>query len=122
MIRNLVRSIIHNATVTHMSNDWPVSLRLDPIVMRAAELLPLEEVEVVNIATAARCRTFVQLGERGEVRLYAAPEHHVRAGDVISILAFSQLHAGQTLDHLAKIVTLDANNNVISIADATTQY
>ena len=122
MIRSLVRSVIHNATVTHTANDWPVSLHLDPAVMRAAELLPLEEVEIVNISTAARCRTFVQPGEHGQVRLYAAPEHHVRAGDVISIIAFSQLHAGQTLDHRAKIVTLDANNNVITIADATTQY
>ena len=122
MIRTLARSVIHNATVTHTAHDWPVSLHLDPVIMRAADLLPLEEVEVVNIATAARCRTFVQPGEHGEVRLYAAPEHHVRAGDVISILAFSQLHAGQTLEHRAKIVTLDANNNVIAIADATTQY
>lgn len=122
MIRNLVRSVIHNATVTHSAHDWPISLRLDPAIMRAAELLPLEEVEVVNISTAARCRTFVQPGEHGEVRLFSAPEHHVRAGDLISILTFSQLHAGQTLDHRAKIVTLDANNNVITIADATTQY
>jgi aspartate 1-decarboxylase len=122
MIRNLVRSVIHNATVTHTAHDWPVSLRLDPVVMRAAELLPLEEVEIVNLSTAARCRTFVQPGESGEVRLFAAVEQHVRAGDVITILAFSQLHAGQTLDHVAKVVTLDANNNVIAIADATTQY
>jgi len=122
MIRSLVRSVIHNATVTHTAHDWPVSLRLDPAVMRAAELLPLEEVEIVNISTAARSRTFVQPGESGEVRLYAAVEHHVRAGDIVTILAFSQLHAGQTLEHVAKVVTLDANNNVIAIADATTQY
>jgi aspartate 1-decarboxylase len=122
VIRTLARAVIHNATVTHTASDWPVSLRLDPVVMRAAELLPLEEVEIVNISTAARYRTFVQPGESNEVRIYAGVEQHVRAGDVISILAFSQLHDGQTLDHRAKIVTLDANNNVIAIADATTQY
>jgi aspartate 1-decarboxylase len=115
---NLVRSVIHNATVTQVSNDWPVALRLDPIVMRAAELLPLEEVEIVNISTGARSRTYVQPGAAGEVRVFEA----ARPGDIISIIAFAQLHAGQTLDHRAKIVTLDANNNVITIADATTQY
>jgi aspartate 1-decarboxylase len=120
VIRNLVRSVIQNATVTHTASDWPVSLRLDPVIMRAAELLPLEEVEIVNISTAARYRTFVQPGESGEVRLHT--ERHARAGDIISIVAFSQLHAGQTLDHRAKFVTLDAHNNVITIADATTQY
>jgi aspartate 1-decarboxylase len=115
---NLVRAVIHNATVTQVSNDWPVALRLDPVIMRAAELLPLEEVEIVNISTGTRSRTYVQPGAAGEVRVFAAA--HV--GDIISIVAYSQLHAGQTLEHLAKIVTLDANNNVISIADATTQY
>ena len=114
----LVRSIIQNATVTQASSDWPVALRLDPVIMRAAQLLPLEEVEIVNISTGARSRTYVQPGAASEVCVFAA----ARAGDIISIIAFSQLHAGQTLDHRAKIVTLDAHNNVITIADATTQY
>ena len=115
---NLVRAVIHNATVTHVSSDWPVALRLDPVIMRAAQLLPLEEVEIVNLSTGGRSRTHVQPGAAGEVRVFAAAS----AGDIISIIAVAQLHAGQTLDHRAKIVTLDANNNVIAIADATTQY
>ena len=118
MIRTLARSVIHNATVTSTATDWPVSLRIDPVIMRAAELLPLEEVEIVNLSTAARSRTYVQPGAAGEVHVFASAS----AGDIISIIAFMQLHAGQTLDHRAKIVTLDANNNVITIADATTQY
>jgi len=117
-VSNLVRAVIHNATVTQVSSDWPVALRLDPVIMRAAQLLPLEEVEIVNLSTAARSRTYVQPGDAGEVRVFAA----AGAGDIISIIAFAQLHAGQTLDHRAKVVTLDANNNVITIADATTQY
>ena len=118
MIRTLARSVIHNATVTSTATDWPVSLRIDPVIMRAAELLPLEEVEIVNISTGARTRSYVQPGGSGEVHVFA-PAH---AGDIVSILSFSQLHDGQTLDHRAKVVTLDANNNVITIADATTQY
>ena len=117
---NLVRAVIHNATVTQVASDWPVALRLDPVIMRAAQLLPLEEVEIVNLSTAARSRTYVQPGDAGEVRVFAAAS--AGAGDIISIIAFTQLHAGQTLDHRAKVVTLDANNNVITIADATTQY
>jgi aspartate 1-decarboxylase len=117
-VSNLVRAVIHNATVTHASSDWPVALRLDAVIMRAAQLLPLEEVEIVNLSTGARSRTYVQPGAAGEVSVFAAAS----AGDIVSIIAFAQLHAGQTLDHRAKIVTLDANNNVITIADATTQY
>jgi aspartate 1-decarboxylase len=122
MIRMLLRAVVHNATVTHTESNPPVSLRLDPVVMRAAELLPLEEVELVNLATGARVRTWVQPGADGEVRVHAAAQSHVRAGDVISILAFTQLHAGQTLDHRAKVVTVDAANRVTSIADAPAQF
>jgi aspartate 1-decarboxylase len=122
MIRSLLRAVVHNATVTQTDSAVPVALRLDPVVMRAAELLPLEEVELVNLTTGARVRTWVQPGADGEVRVHAAPHTHVRAGDTISILAFTQLHAGQTLDHRAKIVTVDGANRVTSITDAATQF
>jgi aspartate 1-decarboxylase len=122
MIRTLLRAVVHNATVTHTDSNVPVSLRLDPVLMRAAELLPLEEVELVNITTGARVRTWVEPGTDGEVRVHAAAQSHVRAGDVISILSFTQLHAGQTLDHRAKVVTVDGGNRVASIADAPAQF
>jgi len=122
VIRNLVRSVIHNATVTNIAHQWPVALRLDPAIMRAAELVPLEIVEIMSLSTVTRFRTYVQPGDPGEVTVFTTHEHHVSAGDVVSILTYSQLHAGQSLDHRAKLVTLDPGNHVIAIADATTQF
>jgi aspartate 1-decarboxylase len=113
MMRALLRSVIRNASVTHADS---VSLRIDPLLMHAAELLPLEQVEVVNVATGVHYTTFVQAGEEGsgEVRLHG----HARVGDVVSILCWGFLHDGQTLAHRAKVVTVDEKNRVIALLES----
>jgi aspartate 1-decarboxylase len=115
MMREFLRAVIHNATVTHASPEPPVSLRIDPILLRAADLQPLEKVEVINVASGERYATFVEEGAAGEVRVHGGEKHHVRAGDVISIVSWGFLHDGQTLGHQAKLITLDANNRVVAL-------
>lgn len=107
MMRRLVRAAVQNATVTH---GGALTLRVDPLILRAANILPLEEVEVVNHATGQRAVTFAEEAASGEVH---APR--MRAGDVVSIVAYGVLHDGQTLNHAAKIVTLDGKNEVVVI-------
>lgn len=107
MMRRLVRAAVQNATVTHGS---ALTLRVDPLILRAANILPLEEVELVNHATGERVITFAEEAASGEVH---APR--MRAGDVVSIVSYGVLHDGQTLNHSAKIVTVDGKNAVTAI-------
>ena len=107
MMRRLVRAAVRNATVTQAEG---VTLKIDPLILTAANILPLEEVEVVNHATGERVTTFAEAGASGEV---SAPR--MRAGDVVSILSWGVLHDGQTLNHTAVIVTVDAANRVIAV-------
>ena len=118
-MRSLLRAVIQNATVTHTVAVWPVSLRIDPFLMRAAELLPSEEVEVVNIATGERFRTWIEEAAEGsgDVRLHAGSRAPLRRGDVVSILAFGFLHDGQTLAHTPRVVTVDGENRVVAVAE-----
>jgi aspartate 1-decarboxylase len=108
-MRRLVRAAVQNATVTHGES---LTLRVDPLIHRAANILPLEEVEVVSHATGERWTTFAEEAAGGEVH---APR--MRAGDVISILSWGLMHDGQTLNHTAKIVTLDGKNAVTAIVE-----
>lgn len=119
MIRTFIRAVVHNATVTHIDPSWPAALRIDPVIMRAAEILPLETVEIVNLTTGERFRTWAVPGEdgSGEVRLHAGVRSPTRASDIISIVCLGLLHDGQTIGHHARSVTLDANNQVIAIAE-----
>ena len=120
MIRSLIRSVIHNATVTHVDPTWPAALRIDVIILRAAEILPLETVEVINLTSGERFRTWAEPGEEGsgEVRLHAGVRNPMRVGDLITIACFGLLHDGQTLGHHARIVTLDGHNRVIAAEEA----
>lgn len=109
MMRRLVRAAIQNAAVTRGEG---LTLRIDPVVLRAANILPLEEVEIVNHASGERMTTFAEVGESGQV---LAPG--VRAGDIVSIVSWGVMHDGQTLAHKATIVTLGAGNEIIAVSE-----
>ena len=115
MIRRFLRAAIRHARVTHADR---TSLVIDPILLRAANVLPFEEVEIVHHATGERFTTFVEAGAEGsgEVRV-----HRVRAGDEISVLSWGLLHDGQTLNHTATIVSVDAENRVVELTAASVQ-
>jgi len=113
MMRRLVRAAIQNATVTHGN---ALTFRADPLILRAANILPLEEVEIVNHATGDRLTTFAEEAGTGEVH---APR--MRVGDVISIVSWGVLHDGQTLNHTAKLVTLNDRNEVVSLVEMSNE-
>jgi aspartate 1-decarboxylase len=106
-MRTLLRSLIQNATVTGPSP----ALRLDAFILRAAELLPFEQVEIVNGRESFR--TWVEEAPEGSGEVSARG----RKGDVISILSFVALHEGQTLAHKPRVVTLDSRNHVIAVKE-----
>ncbi len=109
MMRKLVRSAIRNLTVTQSEG---LTLRLDPVLLRAAAILPLEEVEIVHHATGERFTTFAEAADEGSGEV-SAPR--IRAGDRISIVSWGWLHDGQTLAHYATIVTVDEKNRVVAV-------
>ncbi|MDP9362319.1 MAG: aspartate 1-decarboxylase [Acidobacteriota bacterium] len=118
-MRTLLHAVIQNAVVTSAATLWPVSLRVDAFVMRAAEILPFEEVEVVNVDTGERFRTWVEPAQEGsgEIALHAGSRSPVRTGDTISILSFVTFHEGQTIAHKPRIVTLGTDNHVVSVGE-----
>jgi len=109
---SLARAIIREVTVTH--GDVRDALRVDPVLLRAADIRPFEEVEIVNLATGARLRTWVEEAAEasGEVHAPAA-----RTGDRITIVAYTTLHEGQTLAHKVRVVTVNEKNAPIAVEE-----
>jgi aspartate 1-decarboxylase len=118
-MRTLLHAVIQNAVVTGAATLWPVALRVDAFVLRAAEVLPFEEVDVINIGTGERFRTWIEPAPEGggEVAVHTGARAPVRVGDTISIVSFATFHEGQTLAHRPRIVTLGANNQVVSVGE-----
>ena len=109
---SLARAILRNLTVTH--GDVRDGLRIDPVLLRSAEMRPFEEVEIVNLATGARLRTWVEEAAEASGAVHAPG---ARAGDRVTIVAYTMLHEGQTLAHKVKLVSVDAANRVIAITE-----
>lgn len=109
MMRRLVRAAIQNATVTHGEG---LTLRIDPVILRAANILPLEEVEIVHHETGQHFITFAEEAVEGSGEVSIG---RVRTGDIVSIVSWGTLHDGQTLAHYATIVSLDAQNRIVGV-------
>ena len=106
---SLARAILRDLTVTHGE-----ALRIDPVLLRSAEVRPFEEVEVVNLATGARLRTWVEEAPEASGEVHAPG---ARAGDHVTIVAYTLLHEGQTLAHKVRIVTVNEKNAPVAVEE-----
>src|SRR5438094_9284388 len=98
MIRSLVRSVIHDARVTHAGG---VALQVDAFILRTAEILPFEEVEVVNRTTGGQLRTWIETAPEGSGEVHIPSG--ARQGDAITIICYGQMHDGQTMHHQPRV-------------------
>ncbi|WP_410960377.1 aspartate 1-decarboxylase, partial [Salmonella sp. SAL4431] len=78
---------IQRATVTHADVDYEGSLALDADLLRAADILPFEEVHVWNVTRGTRLRTYAMNGEAGSgvVCVNGAAAHLAGPGDLVII-------------------------------------
>jgi len=122
MLRTMFKSKIHRATVTQAELHYVGSLTVDSLLLDAADLLPGEQVSVVNINTGARFETYVIPGEPGSgvIGLNGAAARLGSAGDLVIIMSYAQMTTEEARDHAPAVVHVDADNRIITIgADAS---
>lgn len=92
MIR-LMHAKLHRAKVTACNVDYMGSLTIDPIWMEKVGLLPLEEIQVVNVTNANRFVTYAIPGTpgAGEIEPNGACAHLCKTGDIVIIYAMQAL-------------------------------
>ncbi len=79
-MRTMLKSKIHRATVTDADLDYKGSITLDPVLMEAADILPYEQVHVLDISNGSRLTTYAIEGSRssGEVAINGAARRRRR--------------------------------------------
>ena len=114
MWRTVCRSKIHRATVTASNVDYPGSITLDGELMKAAGLVPYEEVHVVDVDNGARLVTYCIEGasSSGTVGINGAAARLVSTGDKIIIIAYAQVAPEELETFAPKIVLVDARNRI----------
>ena len=112
-------SKIHRATVTQADLDYVGSITVDIDLLEAADLLPGERVDICNCTNGNRLSTYVIPGERGagEICVNGAAAHLVSPGDVVILIAYSQMSDAEARTYLPRVVFVDEANKIISAGD-----
>jgi len=113
--RTMMTSKIHRATVTQADLDYVGSITVDVDLLEAADLLPGERVDICNCTNGNRLSTYVIPGERGagEICVNGAAAHLVGPGDVVILIAYSQIPDDEARTYLPRVVFVDAANRIV---------
>ena len=112
-MRTMLKSKIHRACVTEANLDYEGSITIDSQLMQEADILPNEQVEVVNINNGARFNTYAIKGNAGEVCLNGAAARLGTKGDIIIILSYCHIDDDEARNFTPKIVHVDVQNTII---------
>ena len=114
MRRSMFKSKIHRAVVTQADLLYEGSLTLDDDLLRAADILPNEEVHVWNCTRGTRLTTYAMRGEAGSgvVCINGAAAHLVKPGDVVIVSTFCAMDEDEALTHRPKVVLVDEHNRI----------
>lgn len=117
MKRTFLKSKIHRAAVTEIDLDYDGSLGLDEGLMKAADLLPYEKVEVYNVTNGERFATYLVKAKKGSgtVAVYGAAAHKARAGDKVIIASYAVIDEDEIDFHVPKVVLVDECNRLKEI-------
>lgn len=114
MTRTMMNGKIHRATVTGANLDYVGSISLDPVLMRAADILPHEQVHVLDITNGNRLETYAIEGAPGEVCLNGAAAHLVGVGDLVIVVSYAQMDDAAARAHEPCVVLVDAENTIVA--------
>jgi aspartate 1-decarboxylase len=117
MQRTMLKSKIHRATVTQADLHYVGSVTVDEDLMEAADLLPGEQVAIVDVTNGARLETYVITGPRGSgvIGINGAAARLVHPGDLVILIAYGVMDTAEARSFKPRVVFVDADNRITGI-------
>ncbi|ANU23025.1 aspartate 1-decarboxylase [Planococcus donghaensis MPA1U2] len=117
MLRMMLNSKIHRATVTEADLNYVGSITIDQDLLDAVGMLPNEKVHIVNNNNGARFETYIIAGERGSgvICVNGAAARLVQRGDIVIILSYAYVMNENARDHKPTVAIMDAENQIKEI-------
>lgn len=114
MLRRLMKSKIHRATITSADLHYEGSLTVDEDLLDAADLVEFEEIQVVNVNNGARFSTYVIPGPRGSgvLQLNGAAARLGLAGDLVILISYADYSEQEASHHAPRVVFVDDRNRM----------
>src|SRR6056297_2470072 len=118
----MFKSKLHQMAVTEANLMYEGSITIDQDLLDAANLLPYEKVQVLNITNGSRLETYTIPGERGSrvCCLNGAAARLTQVGDRIIVISYAEMTPEEAKDHKPNVVIVDENNDPKEILENTT--
>jgi len=117
----MLKSKIHRATVTDADLNYEGSITIDRKLMEAADILPYEQVHVLDINNGNRLTTYAIEGGDGEICLNGAAARLVNKNDLVIILSYSDYTEEELRDYHPKLIFVDAQNRISTVKSTVAQ-
>lgn len=116
MLRTMMKSKIHRATVTQADLHYVGSVTVDEDLLDAADLLAGELVHIVDIDNGARLETYTIAGERGSgvIGINGAAARLVHPGDLVILIGYAQMTTEEAKELKPHVVFVDADNKIMA--------
>ena len=112
MLITVCKSKIHRATITEANLDYVGSITIDSDLMRRADLIEYEKVQVANISNGERFETYVIAGKSGSgtIGLNGAAARKGDVGDLIIIIAYGLFEKEEAALFKPTFIHVDKDN------------
>jgi aspartate 1-decarboxylase len=108
----MLKSKIHRARITGLDIGYEGSITIDGKLMTEADILPYEQVQVLDLNNGARFTTYAIEGKSGQVCLNGAAARLASKGDIVIILSYCQVADSEASGFMPKLVYVDARNGI----------
>ena len=114
-MRTMLKGKIHRARVTDANLNYEGSITIDELLMEAADILPYEKVQVLDIDNGARLETYAITGQRGsgEICINGAAARLVSIDDKVIILAYSVVSDEEAREIKPRLINVDERNAMV---------
>jgi aspartate 1-decarboxylase len=115
--RNMLYAKLHRVTVNQADMNYVGSVTIDRTLLEAAQLLPGERVDIVDVTNGARLTTYVIEGAAGsgQICINGAAAHLIQPGDIAIILAYAQMDEAEARTFVPRVVFVDHDNRIVDI-------
>jgi aspartate 1-decarboxylase len=120
MMRKMLKSKLHRATITGSDLNYVGSITVDPDLLEAADLLEHELVHVLDVNNGSRFETYTIAGDRGsrEVTVNGAAARLVHTGDIVILVSYAGYEESEIARHEPRVVHVDADNRIVDVNNA----
>ena len=118
MLRTMMKSKIHRAAITGLCIDYEGSIAIDEDLLDAADILPGEQVHVLNLSNGSRIETYAIRAPRGSgtIELNGPAARMGVAGDLVVIITYAQVDDAEARALVPRVVRVDAKNRARGVS------